>query len=68
KAQGEGSRRRLKAKAQGEGSRRRLKAKAQGEGSRRRLKAKGEPIWPRYDPPWKPWYLCTNEIQLEVTI
>jgi hypothetical protein len=23
-------------------------------------------MWARYDPPWKPWFLRTNEIQLEV--
>ena len=24
----------------------------------------GEPIWARYDPPWKPWFLRRNEIWL----
>lgn len=26
----------------------------------------GEPIWARYDPPWKPWFLRHNEIMFEV--
>lgn len=26
----------------------------------------GEPIWARYDPPWTPWFLRTNEIWLEL--
>ncbi len=26
----------------------------------------GEPVWARYDPPFKPWFLRTNEIMLEV--
>lgn len=26
----------------------------------------GEPIWARYDPPWKPWFLRRNEIWLEL--
>lgn len=26
----------------------------------------GEPVWARYDPPWKPWFLRRNEILLEV--
>jgi|DEB0MinimDraft_6_1074348.scaffolds.fasta_scaffold44396_2 hypothetical protein len=26
----------------------------------------GEPIWARYDPPFKPWFLRTNEIMLPV--
>jgi hypothetical protein len=26
----------------------------------------GEPIWARYDPPWKPWFLRRNEIALEL--
>lgn len=30
------------------------------------LEAKGEPTWARYDPPWTPWFLRTNEIQLEL--
>jgi hypothetical protein len=24
----------------------------------------GEPVWARYDPPWKPWFLRRNEIWL----
>jgi len=30
------------------------------------LPARGEPVWARYDPPWKPWFLRRNEIWLEV--
>ncbi|MCA2981480.1 MAG: heme-binding protein [Myxococcaceae bacterium] len=30
------------------------------------LVAKGDPIWARYDPPWTPWFLRTNEILVEV--
>jgi hypothetical protein len=26
----------------------------------------GEPIWARYDPPFKPWFMRTNEIFIEV--
>ncbi len=26
----------------------------------------GEPTWARYDPPWKLWFLRTNEIHLQV--
>lgn len=34
--------------------------------TRRGLVAKGSPIWARYDPPWTPWFLRTNEILVEV--
>ncbi len=30
------------------------------------LRAVGLPEWARYDPPWKPWFLRRNEIQIEV--
>lgn len=30
------------------------------------LKWHGAPIWARYDPPWKPWFLRRNEILLEL--
>lgn len=30
------------------------------------LRWHGEPIWARYDPPWKPWFWRRNEIWLEV--
>jgi len=30
------------------------------------LKGRGEPIWARYDPPFMPWFLRTNEILLEL--
>ena len=37
------------------------------EGMKREgLAAKGEPVWARYDPPFKPWFLRTNEILIEV--
>ena len=28
------------------------------------LETTGEPIWARYDPPWKPWFLRHNEVLL----
>lgn len=31
------------------------------------LAAVGEPIWARYDPPYMPWFLRTNEILVEVS-
>lgn len=34
--------------------------------ARRGLATRGEPIWARYDPPFKPWFLRTNEILLEL--
>jgi hypothetical protein len=30
------------------------------------LRAVGEPVWARYDPPFMPWFLRTNEILIEV--
>jgi hypothetical protein len=30
------------------------------------LLAVGEPVWARYDPPFMPWFLRTNEIQVEI--
>lgn len=30
------------------------------------LQERGEPVWARYDPPWKPWFLRRNEIWIEV--
>ena len=30
------------------------------------LHALGEPSWARYDPPYKPWFLRTNEISIEI--
>lgn len=30
------------------------------------LRPRGEATWARYDPPWVPWFLRTNEIQFEV--
>lgn len=30
------------------------------------LRAAGPPEWARYDPPWKPWFLRRNAIQVEV--
>ncbi len=26
----------------------------------------GDPIWARYDPPWKPWFLRRNEVLVEL--
>lgn len=26
----------------------------------------GEPVWARYDPPYTPWFMRTNEVQLEL--
>lgn len=26
----------------------------------------GPPVWARYDPPWKPWFLRRNEVLIEV--
>jgi len=26
----------------------------------------GSPVWARYDPPWKPWFLRRNEVIIEV--
>jgi hypothetical protein len=34
--------------------------------AREGLRALGAPEWARYDPPWKPWFLRTNEVQVEV--
>lgn len=39
-----------------------LKTRMQGEG----VAAKGEPVWARYNPPFTPWFLRTNEILIEV--
>lgn len=39
-----------------------LRAALEREG----LVEKGEPVWARYDPPFKPWFLRTNEILIEV--
>ena len=30
------------------------------------LQAVGEPVWARYDPPFMPWFLRTNEILIEL--
>ena len=30
------------------------------------LRAVGEPVWARYDPPFMPWFLRTNEILVEI--
>lgn len=34
--------------------------------AREGLAAKGEPTWARYNPPFTPWFLRTNEILIEV--
>jgi hypothetical protein len=38
----------------------------EGALAREGLRAVGAPEWARYDPPWKPWFLRKNEIQVEV--
>jgi hypothetical protein len=30
------------------------------------MKPVGEPIWARYDPPWKPWFMRRNEILIPI--
>jgi hypothetical protein len=30
------------------------------------LRPEGEPVWARYDPPFMPWFLRTNEILAEI--
>jgi hypothetical protein len=30
------------------------------------VETRGEPVWARYDPPFMPWFLRTNEILIEV--
>lgn len=40
----------------------RLRAAIAREG----LEQTGEPVWARYDPPFKPWFLRRNEILIEV--
>jgi hypothetical protein len=39
-----------------------LRARMEKEGFR----AVGEPVWARYDPPFMPWFLRTNEILVEI--
>ena len=34
--------------------------------AREHLIVTGDPLWARYDPPFKPWFLRTNEILLAV--
>lgn len=34
--------------------------------AREGLSTTGEPTWARYDPPWVPWFMRTNEIWLEL--
>ena len=41
-------------------------AKLQDALTRTGLRWHGEPVWARYDPPWKPWFLRRNEIWLEL--
>jgi len=33
---------------------------------REQLQAAGEPVWARYDPPWRPWFLRRNEILIDL--
>lgn len=35
--------------------------------AREKLQTTGAPLWARYDPPFKPWFLRTNEILLELS-
>lgn len=28
----------------------------------------GPPVWARYDPPWKPWFLRRNEVLIDVRV
>ena len=30
------------------------------------LREMGPPVWARYDPPWKPWFLRRNEVLIDV--
>jgi hypothetical protein len=41
-------------------------AKLQDALTRTGLRWHGEPVWARYDPPWKPWFLRRNDIWLEL--
>lgn len=34
--------------------------------AREGISTAGEPTWARYDPPWTPWFLRTNEIWMEL--
>ncbi len=34
--------------------------------TREAMKPVGEPIWARYDPPWKPWFMRRNEILIPI--
>lgn len=43
-------------------------AKLRDAMQREGLAPKGEPVWARYDPPFKPWFLRTNEILIEVEL
>ena len=40
--------------------------KLQAGVARHGLVSKGDPTWARYDPPWTPWFLRTNEILVEL--
>jgi effector-binding domain-containing protein len=35
--------------------------------AQRQLTVKGDPIWARYDPPFKPWFMRRNEILIPVS-
>jgi hypothetical protein len=41
-------------------------AELRGAMEKEGLRAVGEPVWARYDPPFMPWFLRTNEILVEV--
>lgn len=40
--------------------------KLRGELKKQGLEEKGDASWARYDPPWTPWFLRTNEILIPV--
>jgi len=42
-------------------------AKLRAQMQRHGLTAQGEPVWARFDPPWKPWFMRHNEIQIPVS-
>jgi len=41
-------------------------AELRGAMEKEGLHAVGEPVWARYDPPFMPWFLRTNEILVEI--
>jgi hypothetical protein len=41
-------------------------AELRGAMEKEGLRAVGEPVWARYEPPFMPWFLRTNEILVEI--